>query len=44
MNEYSLAFNYCDKMHNLKLIKEYLQEKISVTENITFISKFRELF
>ena len=42
LNEYSLAFNYRYKMH--RLIKEYLQQKISINENITFITKFRKHF
>ena len=42
LNEYSLAFNYRYKMH--RLIKEYLQEKVSTSENITFITKFKTYF
>ena len=42
LNEYSLAFNYRYKMH--RLIKEYLQEKISIGDNTTFITKFRKYF
>ena len=39
VNKYSFAYNYRYKVH--RLIKEYLQEKISVSENTTFIIKFR---
>jgi archaellum biogenesis ATPase FlaH len=42
LNEYSLAYNYRYKMH--RLIKEYLREKISISENTTFIIKFRAYF
>ena len=42
LNEYSLAYNYRYKMH--RLIKEYLQEKISIRQNTTFIMKFRAYF
>ena len=42
LNDYYLAFNYRYKMH--RLIREYLQEKISVSDNTTFITRFREHF
>ena len=42
LNDYSLVVNYRYKMH--KLIKEYLQEKFSISENIMFIKRFRKYF
>ena len=42
LNEYSLAFYYRHKMY--RLINEYLQEKISTSENKTFIIKFKTYF
>ena len=42
LNEYSFAYNYHYRLH--RLIKEYLQEKISIHENTTFIIKFRDYF
>jgi hypothetical protein len=42
LNKYSLAYNYRYKMH--RLIKEYLQEKVSIREKKTFITKFRGYF
>ena len=42
LNEYSFAFNHRYKMH--RVIKEYLQEKIFIGKNSTFIAKFREYF
>ena len=42
LNDYSLALNYRYKMH--RLIKEYLQEKISISEYTTFKTRFRKYF
>jgi hypothetical protein len=42
LSEYSFAYNYRYKVH--RLIKEYLQEKISINEKITFTIKFRAYF
>ena len=42
LNDYYIASNYRYKMH--RLIKEYLKEKISVSQNVTFITKFRKHF
>ena len=42
LNDYLFAFNYRYKMH--RLIIEYLQDKISVHENATFVARFRKYF
>ena len=42
LNDYSLAFNYRYKMH--RLIKEYLQEKISLSANTNFAARFKKHF
>ena len=42
LNDYYIASNYRYRMH--RLIKEYLKEKISVSQNTTFITKFRKHF
>ena len=42
LNDYSLAFNYRYKMH--RLIKEYLQEKISLSANTNFVARFKKHF
>ena len=42
LNEYLFAYDYRYKMH--RLIKEYLQEKISIGENTTFMIKFQAYF
>ena len=42
LNEYSFAYKYRFKIH--RLIKEYLQEKISIGDNTTFIIRFRAYF
>ena len=42
LNEYSLAYNYRYKLH--RLIKEYLQEKVSIRESTTFIIRFRAYY
>ena len=42
MNEYYVKFNYRYKMH--RVIKEYLQEKVSVSDSTKFKTKFRKHF
>ena len=42
LNDYSLAFNYRYKMH--RLIKEYLQEKMSLSANTNFVARFKKHF
>ena len=42
LNKYSFAYNYRYKLH--RHIKEYLQEKISIGENTTFMIKFQAYF
>ena len=42
LNEYLFAYGYRYKLH--RLIKEYLQEKISIGENTTFMIKFQAYF
>ena len=42
LNDYSLAFNYRYKMH--RLIKKYLQEKISLSANTNFVARFKKHF
>ena len=42
VNEYCVKFNYRYKMH--RVIKEYLQEKVSVSDSIKFKTKFRKHF
>ena len=42
LNDFYIVFNYRYKMH--RLIKEYLQEKLSISENTNFKSRFRKHF